>query len=101
MKLKCFWSLFRYSCCSASHVLCAFDPRLADYTILRGLDRPTHTDVNEPHTQKVLLIPVVPINHLVSYDGQIAGVNCQSPTHTKRGVAPHMRMTHLTGCSTD
>lgn len=29
---------------------------------------------------------MVPINHVVSYDGQIVGVNCQSPTHTNRGA---------------
>lgn len=101
MKLKCFSSLFRYSCCSALRVLCAFDPRLADYTRLRGLDRPTRTDVNEPYTQKILLIPVVPTNHVVSYDGQIAGVNCQSPAHTQRGAAPGTRMTCLTGYCAD
>lgn len=101
MKLKCFWSHFRYSCCSALHVLCAFDPRLADYTRLWGLDRPTRTDVNEPYTQKILLILVVPINHVVSYDGQIAGVNCQSPTRTKRGAAPHTHMMCLTEYSAD
>lgn len=100
MKLKCFWSLFRYSCCSALRVLCAFDPRLADYTRLQGLDCPTHTDVNEPYMQKILPIPVVPINHVVSYDGQIAGVNCQSPACTKRGAVPCTRMTCLTGYST-
>lgn len=101
MKLKCFSSLFRYSCSSALHVLCAFDPHLADYTRHQGLHRPTHADVNEPYMQKILLIPVVPINHVVSYDGQIAGVKCQSPAHTKRRAAPRTRMTCLTGCSTD
>lgn len=37
---------------------------------------------------------MVPINHVVSYDGQIVGVNCQSPTHTTRGAVlqwPRMR----------
>ena len=101
MKLKCFSSRFRYSRCCALHVLCAFDPRLADYTRLRGLDHPARTDVNKPYTQKILLIPVVPINHVVSYDGQIVGVNCQSPTRTKRGAAPRTRMTCLTGYSTE
>lgn len=101
MKLKCFWSPFRYSCCSALHVLCVFDPRLTDYTRLRGLERPTRADVNEPYMQKILLIPVVPINHVVSYDRQIAGVNCQSPTRTKRGAVPRTRVTYLTGYSTD
>lgn len=79
MKLKCFWSLFRYSCWSALHVLGAFDPHLADYTRLQGLDRPTCTDVNEPYTQKTILIPVVPMNHVVSYDGQITGVELPKP----------------------
>lgn len=33
--------------------------------------------------RNTLLISVVTINHVVSYDRQIVGTNCQIPNHTK------------------
>lgn len=83
MKLKRFWALFRYPCCIALHVLCAFDPRLADYSRLRGLDCPARADVNGPYMQKY------PTDFCASYKplGFIWQTDCwcklPSPTHTE------------------